>query len=213
MNFTGFAKKCRTAVAAVLAALFVCLSCFALVACTPNKDIKYDKAIVIAKLQFGVQKVLWISDDILDSREPQVYRLRCHYAFYIVGEKDGKEIYVVVPSSPTVEKPFVTTWCLDYTFKQVVEEFNKLGANYVADVPDDYYSAIGSYIKIVGVEDGIDRIANAYKIDEPETFYDRLDAKWVFSYRRTDDNIMHDYIVAQTNGELVSYAQATVLRK
>ncbi|MCH5155348.1 MAG: hypothetical protein J1F69_01965 [Clostridiales bacterium] len=176
-----------------------------LVACDP--DIKYDDAISIAKKKFGVEKLLWIGSPAVPSKEMPQKIGAWHYYYYVIGEKDGKEIYIVIPS-PQTEEAFVTTWSLDYTFKQIVEEFNKLGAGYVIDVPDDYYSkGHDSYIDIVVNENYINRLAEFYEVDEPETFYERLDVKAVFGYRRVDDEYIHDYMVAQIDGKLVSYEQ------
>lgn len=214
MNVSGYSKKNKLIATVMLAPMLFLIVCFMLVSCTLDQDIKYDKAISIAKKDFGVEKILWIETGALilsvepgDEKTPN--KIRSNYAYYVVGEKDGEEIYIIVPSNPKQAEPYETTWSLDYTFKQIVEELNRLGAEYVIDVPDDYYSkSFDSYIDIEKGENYINSLAEFYEVDEPETFYERLDVKAVFDYRRIEDNIIHDYMVAQIAGELVSYEQA-----
>lgn len=217
MSVSRYPKKIKLIATAILAPFFVCIACLMLVSCTLDKDIKYDKAISIAKKDFGCEKILWIDTNALvlgvePGSENTPNRMRSHYTFYVVGEKDGEEIYLVIPSNPKLEKPYESTWCFDFTFKQIVDEFNELGAGYVIDVPDDFYSkSHDNYLDIVVREEYINLMAKNYEIDEPETFYERLDAKVVFSYRRVDNDIIYDYIVAQIDGELVSYEDTQVL--
>ena len=207
MNVSSYSKKHKLIATVILAPMLFLIVCLMLVACDP--DIKYDEAIAIAKKDFGVEKVLWVAYTpalALSKDGPRVIGA-WHYANCIVGEKDGEEIFIVIPS-PQTEESFIATWNLDYTFKQIVEEFNKLGAEYIIDVPDDYYSKRhDSYIDIVVKENNVNRLAEFYEVDEPETFYERLDVKVVFTYRRLDDGIIHDYMVTQIDGKLVSCEQ------
>ena len=205
MSVLGYRRN-RKLIAAVMSAPILFLIVFVmLVSCTWDRDIKYYKAIAIAKKFFGFEKILWIGDRCVPYEGMPQTMGAWHYLFYIVGKKDGEEVYLVIPS-PQTEEAFVPTWSLDYSFKQIVEEFNKLGANYVTDVPDDYYSkGHDSYIDIVVNENYINRLAEFYEVDEPETFYERLDVKAVFDYRRIENDVIHDYLVAQIDGKLVSY--------
>lgn len=208
----SYSKKNRLIASVILAPILFFVVCLPFASCTLDKDIKADEAIAIAKNDFGCEKILWIKSNALilsqsPEDEPSVNTMRSHYSYYVVAEKDGNEIYLVIPSTPKLDKPYITTWCMDYSFKQIVHEFNKLGAQYVIDVPDDYYSAAGNYINIETVEDMITGYAKYHEVDDAETFYERLDVKAVFNYRRVDNDYIHDYMLAQIDGELKTYEQ------
>ena len=211
MSLLSFAKKHKVVATLLLAPILFCIVCLMLISCA-SQDIKYNEAIAIAKQYFGCEKVLWIQSGalILETKPEEkipVYSLRSHYAYYVIGEKDGKEIYIVIPSSPELDKPYTATWGLDYTFTQIVEKFNDFGAQYVADVPDDYYSVNrGSYINLIVNSDTIRDFAEYYNVnDNYDSFYECLDVKAVFEYRWKVDGNEHRCMVAQENGELKAY--------
>ena len=210
-----FVKKHKAVAAAIFAPILICIVGFMLIACTPQ-DIKADDAIAIAKKDFGCDKVLWIDTDaLIFDHEPgseltTQYTLRSHYAYYVVGEKDGKEIYIIIPSNPKQEKPYIATWNLDYSFTQIVEKFNEHGARYVADVPDDYYSvSVNSYISI-HVGQRINGLATHYEVGiDDDAFYESLDVKVVFEYIWEEEGNIHSCIVIQESGQLKSYENIT----
>lgn len=194
--------------AIILLPVLILLVAFTLIAC--DNDLNYDEAIAIAKRDFGCEKVLWIDTysgalNLNPGEEKMPVKMRSHYAYYIVGEKAGKEVYIMIPSDPTLEKAYATRWNLDYTFKQIVEKFNEHDANYKIEVPDDYYNVKRNYIEFIGGEERISRLATYYDVENAETFYERLDVKTVFSYSWQDDESLHDCIVFQIDGELLSY--------
>lgn len=206
MAFMNFVKRHRTAVILLLAPILFCIVCSMLVSCIDN-DIKYDKAISIAKKDFGCEKILWIDTgaEILCTGVPTVSKWRSHYVYYVVGEKDGEEIYILIPSDPELEKPIVTSWSLDYSFAQVVEKINECGAQYVAEVPDDYYNVKKDYIRLCK-GDEINRLAKYYDVgDSEDSFYERLDVKAVFYYQWEDGEYIRNCIVTQESGELKAY--------
>lgn len=210
----SFAKRYKIILAAILAPIFICIVCLSLVSCTPQ-DIKYDEAIRIAKKDFGCEKILWIEDNalILSTGEPTVVKMRSHYSFYVVGEKDGEEIYIVIPSTPELDEPYIATWALDYSFAQIVEKFNEYGAKYVADVPDDFYStSFNDYIDLVVAEFMIKILADNYEVGaDGDAFYERLDVKAAFYYRWQEDGFDHNCIVTQENGELKAYERVNAI--
>ncbi len=197
--------------------ILICVVCLMLTSCA-SQDIKYNEAIAIAKQDFGCEKVLWIQSGalILETKpgdEIPVYSLRSHYAFYVVGEKDGKEIYIVIPSNPNLDKPYTATWGLDYSFSQIVDKFNENGAQYVADVPGDYYSVKhSSYINLIVGSDTIRDFAEYYNVDgNYDSFYECLDIKAVFEYRWEKDGKEYRCMVTQENGELKSYEKVQAI--
>lgn len=155
-----------------------------------NHDIKADRAVAIAKKEFKLDKVLWVAyhgERLSAESWDELYdKISGRYEYGIVGEKDGEEVYIIVPSHPKKYKPFITTWAPDYSFTEIVDKFNEMGAQYVADVPKDYYAAgIGSYID--------------FDLDELQPI-----TELVFSYRRYDGNVYYDYYVWIEDGELKS---------
>lgn len=217
MFFLDFAKKHKIITTLLLTPILLCTVCLMLVSCA-SQDIKYNEAIAIAKQDFGCEKILWIQSGalILETKpeeEIPVYSLRSHYAYYIVGEKEGKEVYIVVPSNPDLDKPYTATWGLDYSFTQIVEKFNENEAQYVADVPDDYYSVNrDSYINLIVNRDTIRDFAEYYNVnDNYDSFYECLDVKLVFEYRWEVEGNEHRCMVAQENGELKAYKKVEVI--
>lgn len=216
MNSKSILKWQRTVATVILAPILICLVVISLTACIfPHEDeISYNQAIAIAKKDFGCDKILWIntnaavlSGDPLDTLYEKLNRNK--YEYYVVGEKDGEEIYIIVPDAPKRNKPFVTTWAFDYSFSQIVEKFNECGVQYVADVPDDYYSEnLDSHIKVDGEKDLIKRRASYYIDDvdvDLEMFYESLDVKALFLYEWDVGENRQGCIVVQENGELKAY--------
>lgn len=207
MSFIGRAKKIKSAVTSVLAAVLLCVIGSALTACSPQ-DIKYDDAIAIAKKDFGCEKILWIDSgaEILSTGVPTENTSPAHYSFYVVGEKDGKEVYILIPSPPTVEKPHVSEWKFDYTFTQIVDKLNKCGARYVIQVPDDYYSAKRSSFAELLTGQKLNGIAGYYEVGcSDDEFYERLDVKAAFQYVWIADGNINSCIITQESGQLKSY--------
>lgn len=215
--FLDFAKKHKIITTLLLTPILLCIVCLMLVSCA-SQDIKYNEAIAIAKQDFGCDKILWIQSGalILETKPGEkipVYSLRSNYAYYVVGEKDGEEMYIVVPSTPDLDKPYTTTWGLDYSFTQIVEKFNDFGAQYVANVPDDYYSLKHSnYINLIVNTDTIRDFAEYYNVDDNyDSFYECLDVKLVFEYRWEVEGNEYRCMVAQENGELKAYKKVEVI--
>lgn len=202
------ARRIKSFISVFLASVLLCVAVPMLTACDP--DIKTDEAIAIAKRDFGCEKILWIGDTNAlmlcqtPGEDPPFWKIRSNYAYYVVGEKAGREIYLVIPSTPKLDAPYVTTWNLDYTFMQIVEKFNENGANYVADVPDNYYDYPFDYIEFVSTKDEIIRCANLCGLDAYE-FYDRLDIKGIFYYQWMEGYKMYACIITQESGELKAY--------
>lgn len=210
MHFSNLVKKIKIKLSLLLM-IMICFVCVALTACGTGNNMKYNDAIAIAKKEFGCEKILWIVDSaMLYKGEYEIIEYRSNLIYYVVGEKDGEEIYITVLSNIKQEKPFVTTWNLDYSFTQIVEKFNEYGANYVADVPDDYYSL--GHDKYIDLLYGIDLngLASYYDVGgDDDVFYERLDVKVVFEYSWKIGETKHSCIITQENGELKVYKKET----
>lgn len=218
MSFSGFIKRHKIAVIVISSALLVCIIGFIVfIAILPrDNDIKYNEAVALARKQFGLDKVLWIDTHAgVFSRDPNAEltpsNMRSHYAYYVVGEKDGAEIYCVVPSNPLLEKPYLTTWNLKYTFSQIIDKFNEHGAGYVIDLSYNNSVEYSSRISIYVDEKTINGYAQDYDdiiVGENDNLYERLDIKVVFFYQwSNDDNKDFSCIVTQENGELKAYVR------
>ncbi len=219
MSFSGFIKrhKFAVAVASVVIIILIAFITFIVVMAVlwGNSDVKYDEAVVRAKREFGLDKVLWIDDSLAFVNEQDLESLDAKfyskYAYFVIGEKENKEIYIMVSHNPK-EKPIIASWNLNYTFTQIVEKFNENGAEYVANVPNDYYDReFSSYIQLLVGSDLNRGMIERYSIDGGySAFYERLDVKAVFSYEwKDDDNITRSCIVAQENGELKAYVRVS----
>ncbi len=202
-----YVNRNKTVATIFLVPMLISLVCLMLVACSP--DINTSEAIKIAEKDFGCEKILWIDTGALllsqePGSEPQVYEFRSHYTYYVVGEKDGQEVYIIIPCSPEIEKPYLTTWCLDHTFSEVVDKFNENGANYIIAVPQkDVYR---NFIKFEAGPEYIKEYAEFYNVGcDGDEFYDRLDVKGVFTYQWSDGDAVRSCIVTQENGELKAY--------
>lgn len=202
-------SKHHHAVAFLLASVLLWIVCLMSASCSP-RDLSYREAIEIAKKDFGCDKILWIQTNalVLETKPDEIPSLRSHYSYYIVGEKNGKEIDIVVPSNPDLEEAYISTWGLDHSFTQIVEKFNDFGAHYIADVPDDYDPAGRDRpIELFADRDTITHLAEYYNADG-ELLYDRLDLKAIFEYRWEADGVAHRCMVFQEGGELKAYESA-----
>ncbi len=218
MSFLDFVKRHKIAVIVVSFATIVLVVGFiVLISLLPHDDeLNRDDAIKLAIKEYGLDKVLWIDAHAsVFSSDPNAEltpsNLRSHYAYYIIGEKDGEEIYCVVPSNPLLEKPYLTTWNLKYTFSQIIDKFNEHGAGYVIDLSYNNSVEYSSRISIYMDEKTINGYAQDYDdiiVGENDNLYERLDIKVVFFYQwSNDDNKDFSCIVTQENGELKAYVR------
>ena len=203
MNIKSFAKEHKKAaiaisvIVAVVAALILGFGIFSLCShiYSLDHDIKYDRAMAIAKKEFKLDKILWITDNplSLSTKSDDEFNVKNpgRYEYGIVGEMNGEEVFIIVQSDTKRNKPFIATWGLDYSFTEIVEKFNELGAQYVADVPKDYYAA------------GIDSYIKYYPNENPS------DARVVFTYSRKDGKMRYNYYVTIEDGELKTDVSAS----
>lgn len=170
---------------------------------TESASVKYDEAIRIAKREFGIEKVLWLSGDVDypsellplddDKNVPS-------HPILIIGEKGGDEIVVAVSHSKG-EESIIVDWRFDYSFSEMVAALNYFGVNYVADVPDDYYGYADRF-NLIGLTYEEKRIKSNYG----SALYERLDIKAVFTYCNKDESgNARKYLITQENGKLNIY--------
>ena len=220
MIILNYIKKHKIVSTLLFIPTLLCIVCLMLVSCGAGDNMKYNDAIAIAKTDFGCDKILWIdsyalmpsldSYVLVQQKDESADKMRSPYAYYVVGEKAGEEIYIVIPSAAELEKSVITTWSLDYSFTQIVEKFNENGAQYIADVPDDYYSRQGSYIKLWNDEERINELSKYY-FEGSDVLYERLDVKAFFEYKWEEDGYLHSCIVTQEDGELKSYKKREII--
>ncbi len=179
-----------------------------------DNDIKSNDAIAIAQYVYGYDKVYWLgaNAEILGQdpeSEPTPNTMRSHYSYYVVGEKAGKEVYLIIPSDPSLEKPFETSWAFDHSFMEIVEKFNEHGANYVAE---ETYGNNKKRINLINYDSAKNAMPQSNgNATGGGTFYERLDVKAIFSYDWTADGYRHNCIVTQEGGELKSYESVSAV--
>ncbi len=214
MSFSGFIKrhKFAVAVASVVIIILIAFITFIIVMAVlwSDGDVNRDKAISIARKEFGCEKVLWIchtnGSDFIDKASNRENVDFGKYAFCIVGQKEGEEIFIIIPAEYKRDKPYIATWPLDYSFTQIAEKFIELGAPYDEEKFEKYPNLIHFNDK----EDLI-KMESSYYYDvtgvSSDVFYSRLDVKAIFSARWESDNRIFNCIVAQENGELKAYVR------
>ncbi len=205
-----------------IAVLFV--ACFVgfvvLINFIPHENkLAYAQAITIAKSCYGCESILWVGNIYGNAYGSGFVVLpngeRINYnrgAFYVIGEKEGRETCIVMPFN--IQKEIsIATWALDYSFKDIVEKFNERGAQYTAEktLDNDYYGVKRNSIEVIVGEESITTAANYADMADTQTFYERLDVKAVFSYDWTADGYRHYCIVSQEGGELKSYESVTAV--
>ncbi len=214
MSFSSFIKrhKFAVAVASVVIIILIAFITFIIVMAVlwSDGDVKRDKAISIARKEFGCEKVLWIchtnGSDFIDKASNRENVDFGKYAFCIVGQKEGEEIFIIIPAEYKRDKPYIATWPFDYSFTQIAEKFIELGAPYVE-------KEFEKYPNLIDFEDKEDMIKreSAYYYDvagvSSDVFYSRLDVKAIFSARWESDNRIFNCIVTQENGELKAYVR------
>ncbi len=214
MSFSGFIKrhKFAVAVASVVIIILIAFITFIVVMAVlwSDGDVNRDKAISIARKEFGCEKVLWIchtnGSDFIDKASNRENVDFGKYAFCIVGQKEGEEIFIIIPAEYKRDKPYIATWPFDYSFTQIAEKFIELGAPYVE-------KEFEKYPNLIDFEDKEDMIKreSEYYYDvtgvSSDVFYSRLDVKAIFSARWESDNRIFNCIVAQENGELKAYVR------
>ena len=216
MSFSSFIKrhKYAVAVASVVIIILIAFITFIIVMAVlwSDGDVNRDKAISIARKEFGCEKVLWIchtnGSEFIDKASNRENVDFGKYAFCIVGQKEGEEIFIIIPAEYKRDKPYIATWPFDYSFTQIAEKFIELGAPYDGEKFDKY----PSLISLNDNEDMIKR-ESEYYCDvtgvSSDEFYARLDVKAIFSARWEIDYRSYNCIVAQENGELKAYVRVS----
>lgn len=169
---------------------------------------KLKDAVNIAREDFGCEKILWV-----DYARPQNNVLENNDTpdggCYVVGEdKDGSEVYVVVPYYETEKhKPSTFQWKFDYTFSQIARVFAKYGYKYAdgIDGMEDKYTLhdISISIFLLDMENNV-KSALAHCGDADE-LYEKLDVKLVFYFRIREGRERHYFWLTQQDGSLVMY--------
>ncbi|MCI8369171.1 MAG: hypothetical protein HFJ81_06035 [Clostridia bacterium] len=103
--------------------LITSLFAFALCSCTVINENRDDDAYKIAVKQFGFEEVWVVSSGTTSSvlMEEMVSR----YLIYVLGEKEGREIMIIVPALKK-DKSYEVKWPLKYSFKQTIDKYNVL---------------------------------------------------------------------------------------
>ncbi len=216
MSFLSLIKRYKVAVIVIsVVILMSVVGLVLLISILPRgQHIKSDKAISIARKKFGCDKILWIecthdTADFIKAAHAEEKLRFGDYAYCIVGEKAGEELFIIVPADKDEYKNlYLATWPFDYSFTQIVEKFIELGASYDGEKFDKY----PSLISLNDNEDMIKRESEYYcdvtGVNSDE-FYARLDVKAIFSARWEIDYRSYNCIVAQENGELKAYVRVS----
>lgn len=214
MSFSSFIKRHKIAViiVSVLIIILIALTTFIIVVAVlwRDDDVRRDKAISIAEKEFGCERVLWIcytnGSDFIDRASNRENVDLGKYAFCVVGQKAGEEIFIIIPADYKRDKPYIATWPFDYSFTQIAEKFIELGAPYDEEKFDKY----PNMIELEDKEDMIKRKSEYYRDVtgvSSDVFYARLDIKALFSAQWERDNRSYSCIVTQENGELKAYVR------
>ncbi|MDE6618067.1 MAG: hypothetical protein K2K13_03470 [Clostridiales bacterium] len=163
----------------------------------------------IARTDFGCEKILWADYARVQNNVVQNDILP-YGGSYIIGEdKDGNEVYVVVPHYITNKyKPSTFEWKFDYTFSQIVGVCAKYGYKYVegVDVMIDKYVHLGAlpYIDLIDSDDDVKSELEDY--GDADELYEKLDVKLVFQlYTGGGKFDRLTLLLTQQGGSLVVY--------
>ncbi len=188
--------------------------------------IRESEAEKIAKREFGCERILWAVDtqitlgssdplgendyfggnDFLRKTCPNPYKEYKEYyyfdpyVYFIVGEKNGEEIYLLIPADCDRYKPMVAKWPFVASFKEIVKMLHETGINYDVDDKDRWF---GLYDR----EEEIKREAKSYDdvIEDAENLYDRLDVKALLTYSWKENDLDYLCWISQENGEIKIY--------
>lgn len=101
-----------------------------LIGCTVKRENNKSDAEKTAKEEFGFEKIYFTSSGTAENTSINF----SHYFFYVLGEKDGEEIFITVPDKKG-ERSSLYDWPLNLTFKEITQKLNAFygGEIYTSD--------------------------------------------------------------------------------
>ena len=164
------------------------LLCLTLPSCAltiyPERGI--ETAEEIATEEFGMQKVYTIGT------APEEYwpeSSRSHYLMAVIGEKDGEELFLIVPGNYD-EAPFLAPWPFALSFKEMIDLLNKTDPA-TPCTESDYRD--------------IDISPQAHYYLADINWNELLDFNYLMIYKRDPSH----YVLGQSNGEVIVIDTAT----
>ncbi len=155
-----------------------------------SRERKRVEAEKIAREQFGVEEILSVGHCNNDTLLFYNYNLSDKYAFYIVGEKNEQDVFVVVPAS-CKNLPFLTEWPFAYSFKEIMFTLQDFAG----------YDVLSSVLKLnMGYEFAF------IEPKEGEYFYEVHNLKDVVMDVKMGIFI-EPYFIVQSNGELLFFIE------
>ena len=167
---------------------------------------KSDKALEIAKKEYGLEKTLWVGYG--SGNEPYFLRnTDLEHAFYVIGINGGEEKFIAVPAHSSNIDPIELKWEFDHSFSEMISWLGEFGYKYSNGFPNnslpaDNYGGFG--LQVLDSEDIIKEANVPTALSD--AFYDRLDVKVIFSFRNIiADDYFYDYYLTQEDGRLKLY--------
>lgn len=174
-----------------IGAIFACASIFG----GGDTELYWDDAYEIVKNEYGCDKVLWY--DFASNHTgllPSGKNLLSNNAICVIAEKDGEEVFLIIPSDPE-EPGFFADWKFDYSFTEIIARMESLGVIFdTTDIDGD-----GVLYRNIQVRDLL----------QGDEGYNRCDFHVYFEYYYYDDDIGNTvtYYTMQENHELMVYKE------
>lgn len=184
----------------------------------PHEKNTYDYALKYAR-NSGCQKILWVGSAQFGNEITGCTRELSHGTVwsdsvltrrggvYVIGEdRNGNELYFIVPNVNEEGTPQSFEWPFDYKFSEIAHWLSDYGYEYADGIVghESLASSILAWDTKKNVEDTLNCM---YKDkDEARAVYERLDIKFIFEYAYCpSENNVNRYYIMQEQGALKMY--------